>query len=550
MNELKKWINPKTFWMTFLALMFVKYGYYGFKYYPVLDDWIQYGGYPRYPDVFRDVILGMSTYTTRPLASLSDPYLWGQFWGVMGIPFFLITMMHAASAYFLVKVAEYHKLPVGMPFLIVYGLLPLGTEATYWISASSRLVVGVFWMALALYILTLYIKHRKQVYLWIFLVLHLISLGYYEQVIIISCFCAVLILLVNWRRLPSKLAMVVPFFNFLVIAAYYKAFDSSGNVAARGRFIQKEYLTHFGKVIDAVCDIFFGVQAALMKNGFRRGLKVFLDHGSYAYFLLIILLSIAAGVFGVYFLVKGKKAGNGAEDNHPPSYIMCIAALLLGFILFWIPLAINFLLEVIWISNRNMFTSFIGLALMVEGMLGLIFRGRVGDILRGMGIAVVTLMLLVVNVSEITDYKKTGEIDRQICENIIASIDDPSFYQGERRAILLNPDATYVRQNSFYHDHILNATSSDWALTGAVRAVAGNMKIKQFITQAWPGSGIKIDDEAWNSAIILAIEKDLSVVPLRVKGPIGKKVNLYTIDGQEYGFAELLEGRGGYYFSR
>ena len=165
MNQLNKWVNVKSFWFTFIGLMLIKYGYYGFEYFPVLDDWIQYGGYPFYPDIFQDVILEMKTYTARPLASLSDPYIWGQFWGMMGIPFLIITLLHAASGYFLYKVLAAQKLFVGMPFLVVYGLLPLGSEATYWISASSRIVVGVFWMALALFLLSLYVDNGKKGYL-------------------------------------------------------------------------------------------------------------------------------------------------------------------------------------------------------------------------------------------------------------------------------------------------------------------------------------------------------------------------------------------------
>jgi uncharacterized membrane protein YfcA len=39
---------------------------------------------------------------------------------------------------------------IGYVFLIVYTLLPLGFEGIYWMSAASRIVVGMFFASAAL----------------------------------------------------------------------------------------------------------------------------------------------------------------------------------------------------------------------------------------------------------------------------------------------------------------------------------------------------------------------------------------------------------------
>ncbi|MCG8499144.1 MAG: hypothetical protein MJB12_01885 [Firmicutes bacterium] len=546
MNQLNKWVNVKSFWFTFIGLMLIKYGYYGFEYFPVLDDWIQYGGYPFYPDIFQDVILEMKTYTARPLASLSDPYIWGQFWGMMGIPFLIITLLHAASGYFLYKVLAAQKLFVGMPFLVVYGLLPLGSEATYWISASSRIVVGVFWMALALFLLSLYVDNGKKGYLWAFFATHLFSLGYYEQVLVLSCSCAVLLLLGNWKRLRSKWVLGIPFFNFGVIVLYYRVFGSMGNVAQRGQMVKSDYISHFMLVYDKVTDIWGRVQIPLLSNGLRRGLEVLVENRSYLFLALIVCISAAAAVFS---LKKVWTSAPGARHEPKSPVKMHSVQIVLGGLLFWIPFAPNFLLETVWICNRNAFTSFIGLGLAVEGVLGLVFRGKIGTYLKAAGVLVVTFVFLIVNVSEITDYKRASEIDREICTNILEAVDDPAFFEGQREVIVLNAQSAYMEQNSYHNDHIHNITSSDWALTGGLRAVAQNVRIKTLIMQCYPGSGIKMDPQAWDTAIILGIEEDLSVVPLSVKQKTDGEVLLSETTGEHFGKA-LLDNKGRYVFGR
>ncbi len=538
MENLKKYFSSESFfWATFFILMIIKYGYYGFSYYPILDDWIQYGGFSLYPNIFNDVLINIGTYMTRPLAALSDPYIWAQLWGRMGIAFFIITMMHGASAYFLYKVLEYQGLKVGMMFLVVYGLLPLGTESTYWISASSRLVVSVFWMALALYMLALYVKTFKRRYIFIYTITHLLSLGYYEQVVALSCFSAVVLSVINWRRIVHKWIVIVPFVNFGIIAWYYNSFGNSGNVAARGEMVQQDYLAHFGKVLENIAEIWGPVQRALMANGFVRGWEILIEDSSYLYLLCMVLASVTAG----YFAYRKKQ-----QEERDVSRL--IIMFVIGFLLFWVPFAINFALETVWICLRNVFTSFIGLALMVTALVNLMLRGRIGSIARSVLIGCVAFIFLVVNISEITDYKNAGEIDAQIADNIISAVNDPAFFSGDKSAVVFNTESTYIEQNIYYKDHIHNVTSSDWALTGAVRARARNLNIRGFIMNMWPGSGIPIRDQHWEEAIILGIQDDLSVVHLRVEQKMEDEMYLYTVENVLFGIARKDEARGRYFY--
>jgi|GEM_PF-1325805 len=529
-------VDQTLLWPLFSLLMVLKYGYHQFKYFPVLDDWIQYGSYPLASNIFKDIILAKSTYMTRPLASLSDPYIWGQLWNHMGISFMIITLLHGLSAFFLYRVIKHFKLPVGLPFLLIYGLLPLGSEATYWISASSRLVVGIFFMSLALYLLVGYLKKPRIPYLLGYLLSHLISMGYYEQISILSAFLAFVILVLSFKSLRAKWLVVSPIFNFGLLLVYYKAFSGQGNVAARGQLVQGNYLDHLKEAFDAIAYVFGSVQMRLMKNGFFRGLQVMVEDKRFIYLLLIVISSILAG------LVSYKLSRNKAS-----SISRSLWSIGIGTLAFWLPLAINSLLAVIWICNRNVFPSFLGLALILEGLLGLIFRNKYGHMLKAGLVSILCFVFVVVNVSEIDDYKKASLIDHQVAKDMIAYFDE-DILAGTRKVMFFGGESSYIDQNSYHHDHIHNVTTSDWAMTGALRAVARDLDIKQVIMQPWAGASFPIESSYFETALILGIDQDKNIRPLEAKIIDDTFIELYTSEGRLFAVLEKTKPYDKYYF--
>lgn len=530
--------------------MLLKYGYYRFRYYPVIDDWIQYGVYPLYDNIFKDVILRIPTYTTRPLASLSDPYIWGRFWGNMGISFFVITVLHFMSGYLLYKVFNRSGLSVGTTFLVIFLLLPLGSEATYWISASSRLVVGTFFMTLALYFLSLYLHgaftsgsefrnlnifNKNKTYLLAFAIAHLISFGYYEQVIVLSFISALLMIAAYWPTLKKKWIISIPLINFLIIGAYYKFFGNTGNFAARGQFVKKDYMEHFDLVSDKITDVWGRAHLPLYSNGLKRGLELLINHHSYIYIILILLFSILIGL-----LTYIHKPNHGVKLN-------CIQ-IALGFIVFWAPFGPNFLLENVWISNRNAFTSFIGLGLMAEGMINIVFRGRFLTYLKSFCVFAATFIFLIVNVSEITDYKNVSITDRKIVTNVLAAVENTDFLEGRKKAIVFNTRPVYVEQNMYFHEHIHNVTESDWAFTGAARAIAQNPKI-DYIKPVQQWHPTTIEDDVWSKYMILGIDDNMEVFPLKAVKKGNGDIKLTTLFGEYFGIVEQ-KNEGLYMFTK
>lgn len=533
MDKIKNMKKINLLWGTLFTLMILKYGYYGFKYFPVIDDWIQYGGYPLYDNLFQDVIIRVGTYATRPLASLSDPYVWGQFWNHMGIPFFIITMLHLGSAYYIYKTLKLNNYRASIFFYIIFLLLPLGTEATYWISASSRLVVGTFFMTLGLYFLSLYINGdlRKRNIILFFL-FNLFSYGYYEQVIVLSLISTLILIILNWSKINNKLIALVPIINFILIGSYYRYFRNATKTAARSQFFSGGVMEQFKLVFDRATDIWGRAHIPLYTNGFRRGLEVLLNNSSYLYLLLIIGGSLLCG----YIVLKEREDSSSIKNN--------IYKILIGIILFAAPMGLFFLLESVWISNRNAFTSFLGLALVADGVYYMIPKNKLFKYIKAMGISLIVFVFIIVNISEITDYKNISQVDRRIGENILEETKGTEFLEGERDAIIFNAKPTYVEQNVYFHEHIHNITESYWALTGGLRAVARDLSI-EYIRPIPKWRSIKIDDKVWNECLILGIDDDLEVYRLDIK-PLENGDIILTTKAGDY-FGELIN-KGQYYF--
>ena len=138
---------------------FLPYLYYGFLYLPILDDYIQYGAYPLYENLSY-VYCSIGTLSVRPLANLLDPLFWGHFWQVPGLALFIVTLLHLVTCLLFYKISQLISLPLSPLFFVIFLLAPLGMEGRYWLSASSRLVVGLFFAALSLWVSAIFLSGR------------------------------------------------------------------------------------------------------------------------------------------------------------------------------------------------------------------------------------------------------------------------------------------------------------------------------------------------------------------------------------------------------
>lgn len=191
---------------------------FGFYYYPLLDDYIQLDCYPNMPGIY--VKLGL--WRQRPLAAIFDIYVWSI---NKNASFFAITLMHCLSAYFLIKIFEACGMKPGLLFAVCYMLCPLNIEASYWISASGRIIVPVFLASCAVLCM---LKNKMLP----FYLLFVISLLFYEQCAVFSFMLAASAALCTKR---GKLLYPL-FLTGCLYVSYYLAFAGGGSFGERMSF--------------------------------------------------------------------------------------------------------------------------------------------------------------------------------------------------------------------------------------------------------------------------------------------------------------------------
>ena len=145
-------------WFFLFFAIILKNAYYLFAYLPVADDNNSYGIYRLSSNIIQDVILHYNLHTVRPALAFMDPYIWSKLWDCLGAAFFIITIIHFLSCILLYKIFELLDMKIGIVAIAIFALLPLGSDATYWLSASTRIIVGLFFLLLSVYLLCLYLK--------------------------------------------------------------------------------------------------------------------------------------------------------------------------------------------------------------------------------------------------------------------------------------------------------------------------------------------------------------------------------------------------------
>lgn len=446
------------------AAALLPYALYGFRYFPILDDYIQYGCYPAY-DRLSYVYVTIGTLATRPLASLLDPAFWGQFWPMMGFSLVLVVALHLASMALFSGALKRYDITLSPLFFLFYLLFPLGMEGRYWLSASTRIITGLFFASLSLWFLAKFINEQKSLKFFVpFAAFQLISCGFYESVAVFSVSAAVLLFCISFYKNKEKTLFLVPatsVFNIGAMFVYYRAFAGLGALGSRASdvgvsaFSDKLFalLSQVYEAFSQTCNATF--------LGALKGVKILFSNGFWGVFILIIALLISVLLCGF------------VQSNTPFSKKKSLCFFVCGAALFTAPLLPNALAAEVWITNRSLFVSIIGAALILEGFWGLFHKKQLKKVL----IFLLTFLFLAASVNEYDTYRRVAETDAKLLDEIIVELDE-SVLCGEKNVTVLLPEEVMVPQNAFFKDHVKSVFDSDWALTGALRARTKNLSIK------------------------------------------------------------------------
>lgn len=465
--------SKKFYWLSILVILIVKYGYYGFKYFPVLDDNNIYGVFSKIPvgNVFF-AIAHDSFFKIRPFAAILDFTLWSRFWGNLWIPLLFITLMHFFSCYFISEVFDKNNSKIGNIPVIFYMIMPLQFQATYWISASARVVQGIFFASLSFYLLMLYIeslrdgKPGRLMYLLGFFISNLLSMGFYEQITAVSLVITLYIIFLNRKIIADclrKLKLLLyslPVINFLLIAMFYAINSKQSAVASRGTIFVGDYIQHAYHIFDNLYLLIRNDLILFMKYQIMDGLSHIVSDRAYLYLLIIIMF---ASLFAFW---TGKEQRIQGKNK--------LSRIKLGLFLIIISLIPFYVINDTNIFDRNILIAIISLGILVDALINYITGETAYKVVKASASFIFCITFLLGSVSALYNYKSASQTDESIVKNYIEASRSIKPADEKKGAIVFNTQKKYYGSATMT---ILNCTSSDWALLGAVQAASLKLNI-------------------------------------------------------------------------
>lgn len=448
------------------ALVFVRFCCLGLQYWPQLDDYIQYHNYTAYHADIWAWILQLGLLAARPLAGLMDVFVWSNFFPVMILAVAILSLLYAASACLFQWVWSRH-FGTSQLFLVFYALLPLGIEGTYWVSASSRIVTGLFLVSVCMYAFERWCNEQgKPAWLILYWTAQLAAFCLYEQILVLGITGIFLLAFLHWRKNWRHASFALLTFVNIFIYFGFTSLFASGVYASR---LQLQLPTSAGYWTDFLPTVFGQIWSAFVQagwaicsKGFTRSIQLLNQMGMWWYLFLILFLSIL-----LWWCVKSCKDAQSQQKW---------IALIVGGLMALAPVTIFLVLGNPWFSLRCTVPSYCGLALMADTIVLWLLQHvpQRRQMIAGLcGIFAVFFCLC--TVSEIYDYHATWQNDQQFLSLLCEATQNGMLYEKKQRIGILGVEPSFLEdQNYYYHEHIHGVTESSWALTGAAACVSGN----------------------------------------------------------------------------
>lgn len=442
----------------------------GIQYFPQLDDYIQYWYYPGFSS-FEKLNRKMGILGSRPLAGMMDYYVWGKLPDLVCVVILCILLAVSAVIFREVLRRYYDVSPV---FSLILVLLPLGMEGTYWLSASTRVVMSMFTASLAVAVFAKWLDHSTWRRLVLFLLLMVIPYGFYEQGGVLAA--AMVFVMAYWER-RRKLGRGI--FSLWAVAAaglslvITRIFSIQGTTYssradyALSKGLFSDLQERWWEIFRQTRRVLINGDIALIFRGFRRGIEELLDSSHLMWFLLVVLFCIFLGIFAYY---------DKSLRRHRKTYSAVWASAL------WIvmPFLLFSVVPTPWICFRNAVTSFVGLAFIADHFLLKLLRWTGGNRARLSVIAsLMCLVFMICGLSEVHDYSMVHERDLRVADDALVMIAEDIEKEGyddteDKYAVLGADRGSKLENNYRWNDHIEGCTSQRWAFSGLMRYVSGD----------------------------------------------------------------------------
>ena len=468
------WKGPAGMFLLLFLLVMARYCAFGIQYYPQLDDYIQYHNYIRSYS-FMALQEKVGILSSRPLAGIADYFFWSPMFDHMILGVALISALYAAAVLLIWDIlGRYFRTSPVLP--VVMALLPLGMEGTYWMSASTRVVVGMFFAALAARTFLYWLDGRGWGWLILYLILQLIPFGFYEQAGLLSVALTAGAAILEWiRRGKSLSRCAVSLWGVPAMGLYFLAtrlLDNGGVYGSRAETVfsvSRHYYLHtlLPEIMGQLRDAFLKGGFYTGAKGFVRGMRMVLSGE-----LLLWALCAAALCVLLWLTVRRREPQERTEED-----ALLPLALLSGLLLAAAPVSLFLVLNNPWFSLRGTVTSFPGIALAADSLLVWLWD-RLSLRRSGLPVlaAVAAFVFSVAGASELRDYRDTYENDQRVARLVLEAAEEAGPVDG--RIGVLNLEPSYLpNQNFYYHEHIHGCTESDWAFTGLLTALGGEVKV-------------------------------------------------------------------------
>ena len=448
----------------FLGLLLLRYFWLGVAYYPQLDDYAQYYNNTAFGQSPWQAIAQMGLLKSRPLAGVMDVTLWSSLWQHMALALVIISVLYVVSG-LLFKSALQKHFAISRLFLVLYLLIPFGYEGVYWISASSRIVVGLFFAALAGWFIQKLAETSKLRFVFFWMGAQLLSFGFYEQIIVFSAAYSFFLFALNWKALKGKVAWFaltgVNGLLYVFITSLQKGF-SMYNARMSIVLPWQDGFATVQRAIEGFVTTWVG-SLKICWNGLQRGLPLFFTS------LWIVLVAVLLVWLWQHRKVTGQRG--------------LWLGLLMGVLLFLAPMAPFFVIENPHITLRNIVPSFVGMALIGDVVISKVVRKPV--IYQGL-CSLFIVLFIIISLSETKDYQYNHTQDQLLAQTLT-----PYVSKTEKIAILNLRPYWDEEQNWMHSDHVLSNAASDWALLGLMRNVLNDNKIKPImpitVPMTWGG---------------------------------------------------------------
>ena len=348
MRKIKDFIISHRDLMLFICvvfMIFLRFVFCGFSYAYQGDDYIQYHNYPSSQSYIK-LIKQEGLFSSRPLAIILDLYIFAPFWDNMILAVLLISVLYGASAILFYKVFR-RFFGTGMFFVVFYSLLPLCFEGTYWISASSRIVSGLFFTAVSLFALVKFADGGCAALAALFVIFQLLSFAVYEQIFILSfLICIIFAVIFALQKNKRAYITLASLSNAAIYFVFTLVFGSDGALSKRidivspfTKYFWSTQLEYASRQIGAA---FIKGGTLTLVKGFYRGIKLIFSEKNFLYLIAAIALSAA-----LLFLIK--RSENTAFGTEIKPVFTVLIALMLAIA----PAAAFIFIGNTWFSDRK-----------------------------------------------------------------------------------------------------------------------------------------------------------------------------------------------------